>query len=96
VRPFAPGTSEQFAPASSHRCHWNANERTPPVHVPVFAVSSLPTTGEPVIVGRAVFRGGWFEEMTSVGAELAVAEPSAFEAVTNERMVLSTSAATSV
>src|SRR2546428_13290154 len=51
VLPVAPATSVQFAPAVSQRCHWYANVRTPPVHVPLAAVSSSPGCSMPEIDG---------------------------------------------
>jgi len=48
-------------------------------------VSSWPTVGSPVIVGRAVFFGEPVEPTTAVAAERALVAPSAFTAVTLTR-----------
>src|ERR1700682_4497306 len=56
VFPFAPAMSTQLFPFTSHCCHWYENVLTP-VQVPLLAVSVLPTTGTPEMLGRAVFFG---------------------------------------
>src|SRR5262249_51916657 len=83
-------------PPTSQRCHWNANERAPPVHVPGDAVSSSPTCAVPVMLGFAVFTGSFRDETRSVGFEPAVDWPSALDAVTITRSVWSEAAATGV
>src|SRR3954452_19467535 len=87
--------SLQFEPALSHCCHWYENVG-PSAHTPGSAVSVSPTTGLPEIVGFEVFRGAAFPEITSLGFEIAVAEPSALRAVTCTRTVLPTSASVSL
>jgi hypothetical protein len=64
--------------------------------VPLPAVSSSPTATVPVIAGLAVLVGAPVDETIALGLELALAEPSAFVAVTTARTRWSTSAATSV
>jgi hypothetical protein len=73
--------------AESQRCHWYANERTPPVHVPGDAVSSSPTWAVPETLGFTEFTGSFRDETRSVGFEPAVDWPSAFDAVTITRSV---------
>src|SRR5436190_8380049 len=59
--------SVQPAPSAPQRCHWYANEVGALVHVPLRAVSVLPSRGVPPIVGGDVFCG--------TAAVLAVATP---------------------
>ena len=68
-----------------------------PVQLPFSAVSCWPAFAVPLIVGLAVFLGGFpAAATTAVGAERAVADPSAFFAVTSTRIVWPASAPTSV
>src|SRR5262249_39099058 len=92
VFPVAPETSVQPVPPGRQRCHWKANDLTPPVHVPGSAVSSSPTCAVPEMLGFAVFTGSAFDEIISVVFDSAVDWPSALEAVTTTRSVWSTSA----
>src|SRR5262249_37173993 len=85
--PFAPETSVHPDPAARHRCHWYANERTPPVQVPGSAVSSSPTCTVPEMLGLPVFTGPFLDETRSVVVEVADDCPSAFDAVTTTRKV---------
>ena len=52
-----------------------------PVHVPFVVLSVDPSTGDPEMSGSAVFTGADGSVTTAVCAESALAEPSAFEAV---------------
>jgi hypothetical protein len=52
-----------------------------PTHSPRLAVRRLPTVAEPEIVGSRVF-AGLADCTTLVGFEVAIAEPSAFVAIT--------------
>src|SRR6185369_9544080 len=94
--PVAPATSAQAEPLGSQRCHWYVNEVTPPVHVPFEVLSSSPGCGVPVMAGRAVLFGAWLSETTVVGFENAAVRPSAFNAATRTRIVLSMSVLVSV
>ncbi len=67
-----------------------------PVQVPLSPVSFWPSWAVPEIVGGAVFLGTAFAETTAVWADCAESEPSALVAVTRTRIVLPTSAPTSV
>jgi hypothetical protein len=91
VVPVAPAASVQPAPDWSQRCHWDENERTPPVHAPRVAVNSAPTWAVPEIVGLTVFFGATLDEIASVAVEFAELCPSVFDAVTTTLTVWSTS-----
>lgn len=68
-----------------------------PVHVPVLAVSTAPTLVVPEMVGADTLDGGTgAEAIAAVCADTAVAEPARFVPVTATRIVVPTSAATSV
>ena len=81
VLPVAPEMSTQLLPLPSHCCHWYENVLAP-THVPLSTVSVAPTTGEPEIVGRALFVGGAAGATTPDPAVLALPVPSAFVAKT--------------
>jgi hypothetical protein len=55
----APARDEQLLPALSQRSHWYAYELTPPLQLPVLALSVWPTTALPLIVGGAVGVGAF-------------------------------------
>jgi hypothetical protein len=55
----APARDAQLLPEPSQRSHWYAYELTPPLQLPVLALSFWPTTAEPLTVGRAVDVGGF-------------------------------------
>src|SRR5438477_10534694 len=81
------------------RCRWNAYEVGLPLQLPVEAVSVCPTRVVPEIVGTAVFFGAAFATAgatASVAFDSAVAEPSAFVAVTRTRIACPASAPVSV
>src|SRR5512132_288281 len=87
----------QLPPTESQRRHWYAYAcGCPPDHEPRFAVSVWFCCGTPEIVGGLVLAGGpavadaW--TTPGVGFELALAVPSAFDAITRERMRWPTSA----
>src|SRR5215212_3298137 len=93
----APLMSEQLPPVWSQRRHWYANAiGCPPVHVPGFAVSVWPCCGVPLIVGCFALTGrpavAEARTVVEVAFEFALAVPSAFEAMTRERMRWPTSA----
>ena len=68
-----------------------------PLQLPVVAVSAWPCCAVPEIVGSDVFVGEAAAAVTTaVCAEVAVAEPVEFDAVTTIRTVLPTSAAATV
>jgi hypothetical protein len=96
VEPVAPPMSAQDAPAVSQRRHRYAYEiGVVPDHVPTSPVSVLPSCGVPAIDGAAVFAGGEGAAVTvAVAADVAVAWPPAFVAVTATTIVEPTSAAT--
>src|ERR687884_2385544 len=78
VAPVAPATSEQFAPAESHRRHWKAYVMVGvPVHVPVEAVSVWPSWTVPVMVGGRAAEGG-AGSTRAVRALVAGVLPAAF------------------
>jgi len=87
VPPVAPGRSTQLVPAAEQRCQWNAKPVGLPFQAPVEAVRVWPISAVPVIVGRVVFAGTSTAWTTAVGADAAVAEPTAFCAVTLTRSV---------
>src|SRR5579885_2055553 len=58
VEPVAPEMLEQLPPFWSQRRHWNDVEVGLLLHVPPCAVSVLPSTGVPLIVGGLWFDGG--------------------------------------
>jgi hypothetical protein len=94
----APPMFTHEAPDPSQRRHWYAYAiGCVPVHVPATAVSVWPTSGVPLIVGGAVFVGGWGAlETITVGSEVEVAEPDTLVAVTLMRSVKPTSPAAAV
>jgi hypothetical protein len=55
--PVAPLIAAQFAPVPSQRSHWYEYLIPDPLHVPTLPVSVPPTSGVPLTVGGAVFRG---------------------------------------
>ena len=82
----------QLVPVASQRIHWYAYVACEPFHVPGSAVRVWPSRAVPEIVGGAVLSGA--AGFTEAGAELAVAFPAAFVALTTTRMRLPVSAAT--
>jgi hypothetical protein len=78
--------SEHEDPAQ--RCHWYAYDvGGEPLHLPFDAVSVWPSIGVPDGVGCSVGAGADPAlAMTPLAAEVSCAEPSAFVAVTRERM----------
>ena len=58
-----------------------------PVQVPVVVVSVDPSTAEPEITRSAVLAGADTAVTTAVCSDPALAEPSAFDAVTRTRSV---------
>ena len=74
-----------------HRCHCRVYELGAGVQLPFVTRSVSPTTGEPLTAGFTVFAGPVAEPMTSDGADVADALPSAFVAVTTTRSVWPTS-----
>ena len=89
--------STQFAPDVSQRLHWYAYESgVVPFQPPVDADNVWLSCGVPEIVGAALFVGattaGAVAVTVVVGAEVALALPALFVAVTTTRIVLSTSA----
>jgi hypothetical protein len=62
-----------------------------PVHVPVVELSVWPSSGVPLITGRAVLTGG-AAATTAVCEVVALALPAAFVPVTTTRIVEPTSA----
>src|SRR5918994_5266436 len=87
VFPVAPLMSEQLPPVRSQRRHWYENViGCCPVQAPVFAVRVWPTCGVPLMVGGAVSRGRAGAACTiAVAFDVAVADPSEFDAVTRTR-----------
>src|SRR5437762_182803 len=79
-----------------HRCHCLVNDDGAGVQLPFETRSVSPTTGEPLTAGFTVFVGPVAEPMTSDGADVAEALPSAFMAVTTTRNVWPTSPETGV
>jgi hypothetical protein len=75
----------------AHRCHWRVYDVGAGVQLPFETVSVSPTTGEPLTAGLTVFVGPFAEPITSVGADVADALPSAFVAVTTMRSAWPTS-----
>jgi hypothetical protein len=93
----APEIDEQAPPVESQAPHWNAYPLGLFVHVPVLAVSVLPTAGVPLTVGAAETVGGdavATEATAGVAAEVADPEPYAFDATTVTRSVDPTSPVT--
>ena len=78
-------------PTASHSSHWKAKVIVGvPDHVPGFAVSCEPTETVPLIDGATESVGG-AAATTAVGAEVAVAWPAVFVAVSTTRIVWPTS-----
>jgi len=92
----APLMVAQLPPVRSQRRQTYVNAiGCAPTQTPAFAVSVCPTCGVPEIVGGLVFRGApaaWVDLTTFVGSDVAVADPSAFVAVTRTRIRWPTSA----
>jgi hypothetical protein len=88
----APLMAAHDAPELSQRRHWYAYELTPPLQLPVLALSVWPTTALPLIVGSAVFAGEVPVATTPVWADVADVEPATFVAVTTTRIVAPASA----
>src|SRR5436190_2045339 len=89
--------SAQLPPTESQRRHWKAYAcGLPPFHVPVVAESVWFCCGVPEIAGGLAFSGGPAVEdgwtTPGVAFEFALAAPSAFDAITRERMRWPTSA----
>src|SRR6476660_2469744 len=89
--------SVQLPPTASQTRHRSANVfGSPPLQVPVVALSRWFCCGVPEIVGGLVFTGGpavdagW--TTPGVAFEFALAVPAAFETITRERMRWPTSA----
>jgi hypothetical protein len=85
---FASVMLWQRAPVASQRTHWYAYViGAAPFHVPLLAVSALPSIAEPVIAGRAVLTGAFVAAalMTAVSGELWLFVPAEFVAVTITR-----------
>src|SRR5947208_2744884 len=82
------------APAELQRSHSLLNAVGEPVQVPVLAVSVWPSCAVPEIAGRLTFDGARNAAVTTaVWGEVAGAEePAVFEATTDTRSVLPTSA----
>src|SRR5438093_13315552 len=83
--------SAQLPPTESQRRHWYVYVcGCPPFHVPWPAVRVWPCCGAPEIVGGLVFVGVPAVEdgctTPGVAFEFALAVPSAFDAITRERM----------
>ena len=94
---LAPEMSTQLPPTESQRRHWKAYAcGLPPFQVPVVAESVWFCCGAPEIAGGLVFTGGPAVEdactTPGVAFEFALAVPSAFDAITRERMRWPTSA----
>jgi hypothetical protein len=87
----APSIVAQPLPFVSQRLQAKAKPDGLPFQVPWLAVSVVPDCGVPEMLGAAVFVGAVVLETTADGAEVAWAEPSAFVAVTVERIVWPTS-----
>src|SRR5581483_3949960 len=85
--PVAPATFRQPVPSLAHRCHWYVNDDALGLQAPFVTVSVLPGMVLPEIAGLTVLVGPFAEPMTSVGSDVADAEPSAFFAVTTTRIV---------
>jgi hypothetical protein len=98
VWPVAPLMMTQLAPLVLQRSHWYAYEiGAVPDQDPELADSTWPDWAVPEIVGRAVFDGAAGAACTTaVCADVAVADPAEFDAVTATRIVEPTSAETSV
>ena len=77
--------------SAEQRCHCLVYELAAGLQLPFETRSVSPTTGEPLTTGFTVFDGPVAEPMTSVGADVADALPSAFVAVTTTRSVWPTS-----
>ena len=58
-----------------------------PLHVPVVVESVDPSNGEPETTGSPVLTGAEIPVTTAVGADCALADPSAFVAVSSTRSV---------
>ena len=91
VEAFAPPIAAQLLPSAlppsvPQRTHWYAYEiGVTPLQEPEDALSVLPLTGDPLIVGSVVLFGAAASTTTDVASESAVPEPSAFVAVTRTR-----------
>jgi len=96
VLPEAPEIAAQPLPFASQRIQATAVDVGLPLHVPVFAVRVELTEGVPEMLGAEVGVGAVVLETTAVGADVALAEPLEFFAVTVTRSVCATSAATAV
>ena len=95
VVPAAPLIVAHAAPELLQRCQTiDVVIGALPVHVPLVAVSVIPTRGVPLTVGATVLVGG--AAVTATWVEPALAEPTLFAAVTVTRTLALTSAATSV
>src|SRR3972149_403059 len=83
--PGAAWSGWRAAPAASQRCHWYAySSGWGALQLPGSAVSVCPSTVAPLIVGGARLVGT-VGATRSLGAEVAVADPPAFVAVTSTR-----------
>ena len=104
-----PGIGLQLSPDGSHRFHWYAKAVGSFVQAPRVAVRIEPRCGVPLIVGGAVFAGGFAvgggggggggggaAETTAVALLVAEPDPAAFVPVTVTRMVLPTAKLPSV
>ncbi len=70
-------------PSASQRCHWYSKSiGSVPVQVPGSTVTVPPSAGVPVTLGGTVLTGG-SAVTAAVGAEVSVAEPPPFVAVTS-------------
>jgi hypothetical protein len=96
VSPDAPEIAVQPLPFASQLIQATAVDVGVPLQVPLFAVRAEPTEGVPEMLGAVVGVGAVVLETTADGADVALAEPLVFFAVTVTRSVCATSAVTAL